>query len=234
MLDCRRLDGAATQDLIIVGAGGLAAEGLWVAEAVNQFLMAAGRPALWNILGCCVYDPSLYAAEILSYRVLGTPWDVSRSRAGDLLHYTCCIGDNRIREQEVGVAESFGWRPVTLIHPSCQIAPNAVIGPGTYVAAGAVVCTNTKVGSHVVINNHVSVGHDSIMGDFSQACPGSRISGKCKVGRSAFLGTNSTLLPGVALGDRSVLGANSVALDSVEPDVTAVGIPARIVPRRKD
>ena len=234
MLESRRLNEGGPQDLIIVGAGGFAAEGLWVAEAMNQSAMAAGRPAPWNILGCCVYDPSLYPAEILSYRVLGTPRDVTRNRGGEVLHYICSIGDNRIREREVGLAESLGWRPVTLIHPSCQIGPNAIIGPGTYLAAGSVVCTTTRVGAHVVINNHVSVGHDSIMGDFSQACPGSRISGKCEVGRSAFLGTNATLLPGVTLGDRAVLGANSVAIRALEPDVTAVGSPARIVPRTND
>jgi sugar O-acyltransferase (sialic acid O-acetyltransferase NeuD family) len=230
MLESRRLNRGSPQDLIIVGAGGLAAEGLWVADAMNQSAIAAGRPPLLNILGCCVYDPSLYPAEILSYRVLGTPQDVNQNRGGAVLNYICSIGDNRIREQEVGLAESLGWRPVTLIHPSCQIAPNAMIGPGTYLAAGSVVCTNTRLGSHVVINNHVSVGHDSVMGDFSQACPGSRISGNCEVGRSAFLGTNATLLPGVALGEGAVLGANSVALRTLEPNVTAVGIPARIVP----
>jgi sugar O-acyltransferase (sialic acid O-acetyltransferase NeuD family) len=230
MLDFGRLEGRP-QDLIIVGAGGLAAEGLWVAESMNQAAAAAGRPAPWNILGCCVYDPGLYPDEILSYRVLGTPQDVARSRAGEALCYMCSVGDNRIREQEVALAESFGWQAAILIHPSCQTAPNAVIGRGTYLAAGSVVCSNTRIGCHVVINNHVSVGHDSVMGDFSQACPGSRISGKCKVGRSAFLGTNATLLPGVTLGERAVLGANSVAICDVEPDVTVVGIPAKTVPR---
>lgn len=228
-MELRRSNEAGPHDLIIVGAGGFAAEGLWVAEAMNQSAMAAGRPALWNILGCCVYDPSLYPAEILSYRVLGTPLDVARSHPEASLHYICSIGDNRIREQEARLAESLGWRPATLIHPSCQVAPNATIGAGTYLAAAAVVCPNTRVGSHVVINNHVSVGHDSIMGDFSQACPGSRISGRCKVGRSAFLGTNATLLPGIALGERAVLGANSVAVRNLEPEVTAVGSPARVV-----
>ncbi len=231
MLEPRKLNESGPQDLIIVGAGGFAAEGLWVAEAMNQSAIAAGCLALWNILGCCVYDPSLYPAEILSYRVLGTPLEVFRSRGEPILHFICSIGDNRIREQEASLAESFGWRPATLIHPSCEVAPNASIGAGTYLAAGSVICPNTRVGSHVLINNHVSVGHDSVMGDFSQACPGSRISGKCEVGRSAFLGTNATLLPGVALGERAVLGANSVAVRNLEPEVTAVGSPAVIVSR---
>jgi len=219
------------QDLIVVGAGGFAAEVLWVAEAMNQSAIAIGRCPLWNILGCCVYDPSLYPTKVLSYPVLGTPQDVARNCEGRVLHYICGIGDNRIREKEVGVVEALGWRPVILMHPSCQVAPNAVIGPGTYVAAGSVIAPNTKIGSCVLIHYHVSVAHDSSMSDFSQACPGARISGRCEVGRSAFLGTNSTLLPKVTLGERAVLGANSVAISNVPPNVTAFGVPAKIVLR---
>jgi sugar O-acyltransferase (sialic acid O-acetyltransferase NeuD family) len=219
-------DQARPRDLIVVGAGGLAAEYLWVAEAMNQ-AVAAGRPAPWKILGCCVYDPSLYPAEILSYRVLGTPQDVARNRGAALLHFICGIGDNQIREKEAKIAESLGWVPVTLIHPSCHIAPNATIGPGTFIAAGAVVGPYAIVGAHVIINIHVSVGHDSSMGDFSQACPGARISGRCTVGRSAFLASNATLIPGISLGERAVLGANSVAIRSLGPDLTASGVPAR-------
>ena len=219
------------RDLIVVGAGGAASEVLWVAEAMNQAALMAGRPAPWNILGCCVYDPSLYPAEILSYRVLGTPREVAQNRGPAGLCFICAIGDNRIREQEAKVVESLGWEPATLIHPSCHIAPNAIVGPGTCIAAGAVVGPYVTIGAHVVINNHVSVSHESTMGDFSQACPGARITGKCKVGRSAFVGSNATLIPGIGMGDRSVLGANSVAISSLGPDVTAVGVPARTLRR---
>ena len=219
------------RDLIVVGAGGAAAETLWAAEAMNRAALSAGHPLPWNIVGCCVYDPSLYPAEVLSYRVLGTLQEVALKRGRTALCFICGIGDNRIREQEAKAAESLGWEPATVIHPSCQIAPNAVVGPGSYIAAGAVVGPYVTIGAHVLINNHVSVSHESTLGDFSQACPGSRITGKCKVGRSAFVGSNATLIPGVSLGDRSVLGANSVAIRSLGPDVTAVGVPARTLPR---
>lgn len=217
----------ALQDLIVVGAGGAAAEALWLAEAVNEAAVAAGRSAPWRIRGCCVYDPSLYPAEILSYKVLGTAQEVAQNRGAEVLHFTCGIGDNRIREKEVKLAEALGWIPATLIHPSCQIASNALIGPGTCIAAFALVGPYVRVGAHVMINTHASIGHGSTMGDYSQACPGSRITGKCHVGRSAFLGSNATMIPGTSLGDRSVLGANSVAICSFGPDVSAFGVPAR-------
>jgi sugar O-acyltransferase (sialic acid O-acetyltransferase NeuD family) len=223
-------DPTEERDLIVVGAGGAASEALWLAESVNLAALAAGRRAPWRILGCCVYDPSLYPAEVLSYRVLGRARDVARDYGTPALHYTCAIGDNRIREREASAAGALGWKPATLIHPSCQIASNALIGPGTSIAAFAVLGPHVKIGAHVMINTHVSIGHESTMGDFSQACPGARVTGKCSVGRSALLGSNATMIPATSLGDRSVLGANSVAVCSFGPDLSAFGIPARARP----
>ncbi|MGP1385473.1 MAG: hypothetical protein ACTS2F_18060 [Thainema sp.] len=36
----------------------------------------------------------------------------------------------------------------------------------------------------------------------------------------------------VAIGDYAVIGANAVVLEDVPPRLTAVGIPARIIPNR--
>jgi acetyltransferase-like isoleucine patch superfamily enzyme len=85
------------------------------------------------------------------------------------------------------------------------------------------------VGNHVIINTHVSVGHDSVLEDYSQICPGARISEGCRIGRQAFLGSNASLTPGVAVGCGAVVGANSHAVRTVPPGVTVVGCPARAV-----
>jgi acetyltransferase-like isoleucine patch superfamily enzyme len=104
-----------------------------------------------------------------------------------------------------------------------------MIGAGTYIAPGCVVCPRAHVGNHVVINTHVSVGHDSVLEDYSQICPGARISGGCRIGKYAFLGSNASLTPGVAVGCGAVVGANSHAVRTVAPGVTVIGCPARAV-----
>jgi acetyltransferase-like isoleucine patch superfamily enzyme len=75
----------------------------------------------------------------------------------------------------------------------------------------------------------VSLGHDSVLEDYSQICPGARISGGCRIGKQAFLGSNASLTPGVAVGYGAVVGANSHAVRTVRPGLTVVGCPARAV-----
>jgi acetyltransferase-like isoleucine patch superfamily enzyme len=77
------------------------------------------------------------------------------------------------------------------------------------------------------VNQRVSVGHDARLDDFSQACPGAQINGFCQLGRRALIGSNASMHPGTAVGDRSVLAANSFLLRSIGPAVSAIGIPAR-------
>lgn len=49
------------------------------------------------------------------------------------------------------------------------------------------------------------------------------------LGRNVWLGGNVTILPGVTIGDDTVVGAGSVVVKSLPPRVVAVGNPARIV-----
>ncbi len=92
--------------------------------------------------------------------------------------------------------------------------PATIVGP------------NAVVGAHVILNVHVSVGHDCRVGDFAQACPGTRISGGCLIEEQVFLGSNASVAPGVTVGRGAKIGANSYVLRSVRPGVTAIGIPA--------
>ena len=49
------------------------------------------------------------------------------------------------------------------------------------------------------------------------------------VGDDAWIGASATILPGVTLGARVIVGAGAVVTDSVPADVVVAGIPARII-----
>lgn len=51
------------------------------------------------------------------------------------------------------------------------------------------------------------------------------------IGRRAWIGAGATILPGVTIGENSVVGAASVVTRSVAPDTIVAGNPAR--PLRK-
>lgn len=221
---------SAARCLIIVGAGGLGTEFTWVAEEMNA---AADRDGAayppWQILGYSD-DASEKRGKLLGrYLVHGTIQETAGKFAGQDVAFAVAVGDNYTREKLAHAAEAAGWRPASLVHPSVILADDARIGAGTYIAPGCVVCPGAQVGNHVIINTHVSVGHDSVLEDYAQICPGARISGGCRIGKQAFLGSNASLTPGVAVGCGAVVGANSHAVRTVPPAVTVVGCPARAV-----
>jgi acetyltransferase-like isoleucine patch superfamily enzyme len=49
------------------------------------------------------------------------------------------------------------------------------------------------------------------------------------IGRRCWIGANATILPGVEIGDGTVIGAGSVVTKSIPERSLAVGVPARVV-----
>lgn len=46
------------------------------------------------------------------------------------------------------------------------------------------------------------------------------------------VGAGAKILGSITIGDDTAIGANAVVLDDVPPNSIAIGIPARIIPRR--
>ena len=81
----------------------------------------------------------------------------------------------------------------------------------------------------MIVNSSAIVEHDAVVGAFSHIAPGAVLGGEARVGCRSLIGTNATILPGVAVGDFIQVGAGAVVIrDLIEPGVYA-GIPARRV-----
>ena len=53
------------------------------------------------------------------------------------------------------------------------------------------------------------------------------LAGSVRVGTGADLGARATCIPGVRIGDWSVIGAGAVVTRDIPNGITAVGVPAR-------
>jgi len=53
--------------------------------------------------------------------------------------------------------------------------------------------------------------------------------GKVKIHDNVFIGANSTILPGVTIGENTIVGAGSVVTRSLPPNTVCAGVPAKVI-----
>lgn len=107
-----------------------------------------------------------------------------------------------------------------------EVTPKCEIGPGVFFAhSSGTVVGASRIGSNATFFQGVTVGakHSDIKFD-----PALRPS----LGNDVVLGAGCKVLGAIHLGDGVTVGANAV--ESVEPNATVVGIPARPIPRRNE
>lgn len=211
------------KSLIILGAGGAGLEALLVARRMGT--------TEFQVMGFADDNPALSGQTIEGVPVIGGVDAVLAEWAGKGIHFHCGIGRNVVRKKLTTDFVARGFLAATLIDPSAVIAGSAHIGDGTYIGAHVFVGPQARVGRGALINAGASIGHHCVLSDFSQVCPGGRLSGHSSLDEGAFVGSNGVTVSGITLGKWTILGANSLALKSVPSGSTAVGVPARVIAR---
>ena len=109
--------------------------------------------------------------------------------------------------------------------------------------------SNVHVGKNVVINfnanivddGEVFIGDDCMIGPDCKIAtavhpvsPGLRrhklqYNKPVHIGNNVWLGAGATILPGVTIGDNSIVGAGSVVTHDVAPNTIVGGIPAKVI-----
>jgi acetyltransferase-like isoleucine patch superfamily enzyme len=102
------------------------------------------------------------------------------------------------------------------------------IGSKSFINSGVMVdaCSAVSIGKNCLIGDCVVI-QDS---NYHEIDEGSGVKTKpVSIGNNVWIGRNSIILPGVEIGDHSVIGAGSVVTRSVPPRSLAAGNPARII-----
>lgn len=106
---------------------------------------------------------------------------------------------------------------------------NITIGKNVFINSGCCfqdqggieIGDGSLIGQQVVI---ATLNHGLLPQDRQSLLPG-----KVVIGKNVWIGAHATILPGVNIGDNSVIGAGAVVNKDVPPDCIAVGIPAKII-----
>jgi len=101
-----------------------------------------------------------------------------------------------------------------------DIPAHVPIGPGLYVPhpVGTVVTAN-RIGKNLSLISANTIGMRN-----EHSFP--------NIGDNVFLGAGARVLGGITIGDNVVIGANAVVIEDVPPNSTAMGVPAKISPRK--
>jgi sugar O-acyltransferase (sialic acid O-acetyltransferase NeuD family) len=213
------------EKVVILGAGGFAREVLWVFEEGNRV-----EPR-WEILGFIDEDISKKGKMLCNLPVLGdfTWFD---NRASYDIKVISGTGNCRTKLHFAEKAACLGLEFCSVIHPSVLMSNYVEVGEGTVITAGNIITTQVKIGNHVTINLDCTIGHDVIIGDYCTIAPGCHISGNVKFEEGVDFGTGATIIQGRSVGAWSKIGAGGVVLDEIPGNVTAVGVPAKVVRQR--
>lgn len=114
----------------------------------------------------------------------------------------------------------------TFIHPTALIFGDVQIGCGSFIGAMSILTTNIRIGNHAILNRSNHIGHDTDIGDFFSAMPGSIVSGNCKLGNKIYLGTNSSIKEKIKICDNVIVGLNSGVVKNINECGVYAGVPA--------
>ena len=121
----------------------------------------------------------------------------------------------------------------TWIEPNffCDYGYNIVIGDNFYANHNLVIldCADVIFGDNVFIGPNCgfyAAGHPI---DAEQRNSGLEYSKPIKVGSNVWFGGNVCVMPGVTIGDNTVIGGGSVVVDDIPSGVVAAGNPCKVI-----
>lgn len=127
-----------------------------------------------------------------------------------------------------------------------SVGAGAVVGPFARLRPGAVLGAKTHIGNFVeikkaVLGDGVKVNHLSYIGD-AEIGDGTNIGAgtitcnydgftksETRIGKGAFIGSNTALVAPVTIGDEAIIGAGSVITDDVPPHALSFTRPTQVI-----
>lgn len=133
--------------------------------------------------------------------------------------------------------EGFGKR----VGKHVRVKHNADVSPFIQIGDGS------ELGQHCLIHSHVVIGNKVIMGPnvkiysrnhrFDDLSVPIADQGKnqleTRIGDDVWIGANVIVLPGVCVGNHSVIAAGSVVTKDIEPYSIVGGNPAKLIKKRQ-
>jgi sugar O-acyltransferase (sialic acid O-acetyltransferase NeuD family) len=188
-------------NIIIIGAGGLASDMISYLENTSQLVkgILCDDKSDYDNLNSKIN----YLGEIDSYKI-----NINDS-------FIVAIGKNPDRLKVIENFETKGANFYTFTHPTAIICNNVEIGNGVIIGPYSTIGSNSRIDDGCFLNKYCSIGHDSIIEKNSIIYPFGLVGGKCHIKKNSTLSTRSSVLPGVFIGSDCLISAHCVVRKNV-------------------
>ncbi len=121
---------------------------------------------------------------------------------------------NKWRMPRIEHGKPTKWNWLVLYPEGLKLGDNTDIGAYTLLVAkyGIEIAKGVEIGSHCSIYSHSTIDNKK---------------GKVSLKKNCRIGTHSSIMPGVTMGENSIVGAHSFVTSDVPPNTTVVGVPAK-------
>jgi acetyltransferase-like isoleucine patch superfamily enzyme len=116
---------------------------------------------------------------------------------------------------QISIGERVIIRPGTMFHGESNTLANTIIVEDEVLIG---------CGVHIYVENHQFSNPNQLIAE-----QGHSLAMQVRLKKGCWIGANAILLPGVQIGENSVIGAGSIVTKSVPDGVVAVGNPAKVV-----
>ncbi|MDT5062517.1 MAG: hypothetical protein QOH63_2976 [Acidobacteriota bacterium] len=212
--------------VVIIGAG---VHGREIAEILRHPLQQGKAP---EVLGFVDETPALRHKVIDALPVLGD-WSWFEGVDRSEIAVICASGFSHTRKMLVERARASGFTFANAISHVAYLSPHAKIGEGVVICQHAIACRGTLIDDHAIINLGSIVSHDTKIARYGTINPGVNLAGNVSIGEGCYLGIGSSVIQGISIGSWTTIGAGAAVIKDLPDNVTAVGVPARVIKIRE-
>lgn len=205
--------------IIIIGAGG---NSKVIIDIILSRIELGEKLQIMGIL-----DDDETKKSLMDYPVLGPVGMIPTFREDKEIYFINGLGDNLTRKR---IYEKYcNEQYYTAIHPSAITGSRVTIEPGCVIMAGVIIHAGCGIGKQALINTGAIIEHDNRIGAFAHVASGAITAGNVTIGECSMLGTGTKVIQGITIGSCVMIGAGAVVIGDIRDNVTAVGVPARII-----
>jgi|TARA_B100000315_G_scaffold204999_1_gene198588 acetyltransferase-like isoleucine patch superfamily enzyme len=160
---------------------------------------------------------------------------------GSIIQKEVIFGTNSLIYRGSSIGKNSFIADNVWIREKVMIENNVVLGTGVQVMNNSTIHSHSRVMNNSHITEHVIIGEYTFIGPNVTTLASNsfgRGSGSYKpdpiiIGRAVRIGGNATIMPGIKIGEESLIAAGSVVINDVPDEVGVMGNPAKMFKKVK-